>query len=136
MAEGTDSAGISGNTADSLDKEGAKRRDSEMAVDGRTSCPTKDDGDVAECDGKNDAPPGCSPVEKAEALKTEGNELFKQHQYAEAVSKYSAAIDTIDESPLDPKETQLHVYLCNRSFAHLRMENFGMAPHLRFRILF
>ncbi|CDJ56858.1 serine/threonine protein phosphatase, putative [Eimeria maxima] len=127
MAEGTDSAGISGNTADSLDKEGAKRRDSEMAVDGRTSCPTKDDGDVAECDGKNDAPPGCSPVEKAEALKTEGNELFKQHQYAEAVSKYSAAIDTIDESPLDPKETQLHVYLCNRSFAHLRMENFGSA---------
>lgn len=125
MAEGSDSAGISGNSAESLRKEAAKRRDGEMAVDGGSSCAAKEAGDGAERDGKNDAV-GCSPLEKAEAFKTEGNELFKQHQYAEAVSKYSAAIDTIDESSLDPKETQLHVYLCNRSFAHLRMENFGM----------
>ena len=65
-------------------------------------------------------------LEKAEALKAEGNELFKNHHFAEAVAKYSAAIDTIDDSDVDARQTQIHVYLCNRAFAHLRMENFGM----------
>ncbi|KAL8446170.1 hypothetical protein Emed_005125 [Eimeria media] len=74
----------------------------------------------------NDSVPA-EVLEKAEALKAEGNELFKQHHFPEAVAKYSAAIDAVDSASVDPRQTQLHVYLCNRAFAHLKMENFGSA---------
>ncbi|XP_026191995.1 serine/threonine-protein phosphatase 5 [Cyclospora cayetanensis] len=97
-----------------------------MAVDGGGTCTTNESGKVAHCEVKDDKAIA-AVLEKADAFKAEGNGYFKQHQYAEAVTKYSAAIDTIDDAPVDPRETQLHVYLCNRAFAHLRLENFGSA---------
>lgn len=126
MAEGSDSAAISCNSAESLKREEGQIKDSAMAVDGGGSCAAKEAGSVAPCSEK-DVSASAAVLERAEALKNEGNVLFKQHQYAEAVAKYSAAIDLVDEAPVDPRETQLHVFLCNRAFAHLRMENFGAA---------
>ncbi|CDJ66091.1 serine/threonine protein phosphatase, putative [Eimeria necatrix] len=126
MAEGSDSAAISCNSAESLKREEGQIKDSAMAVDGGGSCAAKEAGSVAPCSEK-DVSASAAVLERAEALKNEGNVLFKQHQYAEAVAKYSAAIDLVDEAPVDPRETQLHVFLCNRAFAHLRMENFGSA---------
>jgi serine/threonine-protein phosphatase 5 len=55
---------------------------------------------------------------KAEAIKNEGNELFKQAHYKDALEKYNAAIDLNPEVP---------TYYCNRAFCHTRMENHGLA---------
>ena len=55
---------------------------------------------------------------KADALKDEGNALFKDGKYADAVSKYDAAIELNPEVP---------AYYTNRAFCHLKMENHGLA---------
>lgn len=126
MAEGGDSAGMSGESTESVENSERHRKGSKMAVDGGGSCAAADSEDIAPGGGeKNNDNVHATCLEKADALKAEGNELFKQHQYAEAVAKYTAAIDAIDAAAVDPRQTQLHVYLCNRAFAHLRMENFG-----------
>ncbi|KAK3237861.1 hypothetical protein CYMTET_52091 [Cymbomonas tetramitiformis] len=52
---------------------------------------------------------------RAEALKGEANEAFKGNKYAKAIILYGQAIDE------DPTNA---VYYSNRSFAHLRLENF------------
>ena len=54
----------------------------------------------------------------AEALKNEGNELFKAGKYAEAVVKYGEAID------LDP---EVPAYYSNRAFCHIKTESMGSA---------
>ena len=54
----------------------------------------------------------------AEALKNEGNELFKAGKYADAVVKYGEAIDVDPEVP---------AYYSNRAFCHIKMENHGLA---------
>ncbi|XP_055349067.1 serine/threonine-protein phosphatase 5-like [Paramacrobiotus metropolitanus] len=55
---------------------------------------------------------------KAEQLKDEGNELFKQGHYEQAVELYSQAIDW---------NPSVAAYYANRSFAYLRFELFGSA---------
>jgi len=67
-------------------------------------------------DGSNSCE-GLHPCE-AETFKNDANEHFKRGEYAEAVEKYSKAIN------LDPKNA---VYFANRSIAYLRMECFGYA---------
>lgn len=56
--------------------------------------------------------------EKAEALKSEANEYFKQEKFQQAVEFYTKALE------LNPKKA---VYYANRSIANLRLENFGYA---------
>jgi len=55
---------------------------------------------------------------RAEAVKNEGNELFKESHFADALEKYNQAIDLNPEVP---------TYYCNRAFCHTKMENHGLA---------
>lgn len=55
---------------------------------------------------------------RAEELKTQGNQKFKEAHFADAVSLYSMALDEAPNSAL---------LLCNRSLAHLKLENYGYA---------
>uniref|UniRef100_H2Z6Q4 Serine/threonine-protein phosphatase n=1 Tax=Ciona savignyi TaxID=51511 RepID=H2Z6Q4_CIOSA len=55
---------------------------------------------------------------RAEKFKEEANQLFKDKKYEEAVELYTRAIEA------NPKSS---VYHANRSFAHLRLENYGFA---------
>jgi serine/threonine-protein phosphatase 5 len=55
-------------------------------------------------------------VEKAEKLKADANELFKNEKFGAAIELYSQAI------LLCPSNA---VYYANRSIANHRMENFG-----------
>eukprot|EP01113_Clastostelium_recurvatum_P027663 TRINITY_DN3340_c0_g1_i2.p1 TRINITY_DN3340_c0_g1~~TRINITY_DN3340_c0_g1_i2.p1 ORF type:complete len:476 (-),score=61.94 TRINITY_DN3340_c0_g1_i2:41-1468(-) len=55
--------------------------------------------------------------EEAERLKTEANKFFEQKKYKEAVASYSQAIDACPTA----------ILFSNRSFAHIKMENFGSA---------
>lgn len=56
--------------------------------------------------------------EQAISLKDEGNAFLKQHKYADAISKYSAAIE------LDPKNA---IFFSNRAQAHISLEEYGLA---------
>ncbi len=56
--------------------------------------------------------------ERAEQLKSEANDFFKQEKFAQAEDFYSKAIE------LDNANA---VYYANRAFAHLKQENFGSA---------
>ena len=55
-------------------------------------------------------------MEKAEKLKAEANELFKNERFSAAVDLYTQAIS------LNPSNA---VYFANRSIANHRLENFG-----------
>lgn len=128
MAEGADSAGMTGETTEPVEQNEVHKTQSAMVANGDGSFPASDAGDASQGVNKNNGNNIHSAVlGKADVLKAEGNELFKQHQFSEAVAKYSAAVDMIDSADVDPRQTQLHVYLCNRAFAHLKMENFGSA---------
>jgi len=62
--------------------------------------------------------PSQEDVDKAEGLKAQANQFFKDEKYQQAADLYSEAID------LNPNNA---VYYANRSIANLRMENFGYA---------
>ncbi|KRX08988.1 hypothetical protein PPERSA_08191 [Pseudocohnilembus persalinus] len=57
----------------------------------------------------------------AEECKNEGNNYFKKSEYPQALEWYNKAYE------LDSDSTKAAVYLSNRSFCHLKMENFGLA---------
>ena len=57
-------------------------------------------------------------LERAEALKNEGNALFQQERFALAVEKYNDAIELNPEVP---------AYYSNRAFCHLKLESYGLA---------
>jgi serine/threonine-protein phosphatase 5 len=56
-------------------------------------------------------------VEKANALKDEGNEFLKAHRYAQAAEKYSAAIDLYPTA----------IFYSNRAQAMIKLESYGLA---------
>jgi len=56
--------------------------------------------------------------EVAENYKAEANNLFAHKRFHEALDLYSAAIQTDPDNP---------IYLCNRAFAHIKLENYGQA---------
>lgn len=58
---------------------------------------------------------------KAEEFKTQGNEFFKNWKYQEAYDAYSKAVD------VNVGGAKQCVYLSNRAFASLRLENYGIA---------
>lgn len=64
------------------------------------------------CDNEKDC------FQQAEELKQQANSCFKDKKYEEAIELYSAAIDKYPDSA---------IYYANRSFAHLRLENYGYA---------
>eukprot|EP00928_Gymnodinium_smaydae_P086402 TRINITY_DN7048_c0_g3_i1.p1 TRINITY_DN7048_c0_g3~~TRINITY_DN7048_c0_g3_i1.p1 ORF type:complete len:563 (+),score=139.96 TRINITY_DN7048_c0_g3_i1:174-1862(+) len=72
---------------------------------------------------------------RAERAKAEGNEWFKKHEFSKALASYTDAIDLSedegDDDSLDSldgtKHPFIHVYYANRSFCHIKMENFGSA---------
>jgi len=55
---------------------------------------------------------------KAEAVKNQGNDFFKEGKWKLALEKYNAAIDLNPEVP---------TYYCNRAFCHIKMESYGCA---------
>ncbi|KAK7316721.1 hypothetical protein RJT34_00390 [Clitoria ternatea] len=59
-----------------------------------------------------------SNVAKAEELKVLANDAFKARKYAQAIDLYTQAIEV---------NSQNAVYLANRAFAHLRLEEYGSA---------
>ncbi|KAL8431763.1 hypothetical protein ACSSS7_005089 [Eimeria intestinalis] len=129
MAEGGRPAHVRGESGEPMESREEPREERAMKEEAASIPPVKEDYTSTEAEAprkedRNDAIP-TDVLEKAESLKAEGNDLFKQHQFSDAVAKYSAAIDTVDTAPIDPRQTQLHVYLCNRAFAHLKMENFA-----------
>ena len=59
-------------------------------------------------------------LQEAEALKEMGNVCFTEHHFEKSVEFYSQAIEKIGVT--HPKAA---VYLCNRSFAQIKLENYG-----------
>lgn len=56
--------------------------------------------------------------EQAEEIKAAANKLFKSGKYADAVEKYTEAINI---------DSGVAAYYCNRSLAHIKLENYGYA---------
>ena len=70
----------------------------------------------------------CTPAERAEALKCQGNDAFKfgkgnHYYYREAIKCYAAALAVPDADDVGLRAT----CLSNRAEAHLRLENWGHA---------
>ena len=59
---------------------------------------------------------------QAEALKESGNKLFLEGHFDLSIDYYTQAIDAIG-----PSHRKAAVYLCNRSFANIKLENYGCA---------
>lgn len=57
----------------------------------------------------------------AEKFKDKGNEYFKEGKYAEAIDEYTKAVDLKVEGP------KAAVFLTNRAFANMKLENYGLA---------
>jgi len=60
-------------------------------------------------------------IEQAEKFKEEGNNHFKVGKYADALSMYIKAVEIGADSP------KTAIYLSNRAFCHIKMENYGLA---------
>lgn len=69
---------------------------------------------------------------RAEEYRNLGNELFKNSHYEAASQAYSKAIEECETLENPAAVGLLHIYLCNRAFCHLKLENFGelLAQHL------
>ncbi|CAI5758397.1 unnamed protein product [Candida verbasci] len=57
-------------------------------------------------------------MSKAEEFKNEGNTLFKQHKFNEAIDSYTRAIKINDKNA---------IYYSNRAQVHIKLENYGFA---------
>lgn len=58
---------------------------------------------------------------KAEEYKVKGNEFFKISKYEQAINEYTLAIEATKDS------NKKAIYLSNRAFCHIKMENLGLA---------
>ncbi|KAL5360354.1 hypothetical protein BJX96DRAFT_165093 [Aspergillus floccosus] len=59
-----------------------------------------------------------SDLEAATALKVQGNQAFKEHEWPTAVDFYTQAIEKYDREPS---------FFCNRAQAHIKLEAYGFA---------
>ena len=60
-------------------------------------------------------------VKSADELKNEGNAFFLEGHFAKATELYTMAIEK------SCSDKALAVYLCNRSIAQIKLENYGSA---------
>ena len=60
-------------------------------------------------------------IAEAENFKVKGNEAFKANDYTQAILHYSEAIKCMPEGP------KAAIYYSNRAFAHMKLENYGLA---------
>eukprot|EP00398_MALV-I-01_sp_L67-1_P000169 gene169-918_t len=67
----------------------------------------------------------------ADQAKDEGNNFFKESKYHDALVKYTEAVNQSEIQEAEHGEgcanPKLKIYLSNRAFCHIRMENFGSA---------
>jgi tetratricopeptide (TPR) repeat protein len=64
---------------------------------------------------------------ESEKSKEAGNNELKNNQFEKAVDCYTKAIElALSEGSRVPK-TKLAIYYANRSFAHIKLENYGLA---------
>jgi serine/threonine-protein phosphatase 5 len=61
-------------------------------------------------------------IKEAELLKESGNLRFNEHLFQDSIDFYTKAIDKIGL-----ENTKVSVYLCNRSLAQIKLENYGCA---------
>lgn len=67
--------------------------------------------------------PQTDPIlDAAEKLKNQGNDCFNNRRFADSVTFYTSAIDKLGAA-----HKKSAVYFCNRSFANIKLENFGVA---------
>ena len=60
-------------------------------------------------------------LQKAENLKTQGNDLLKAKKYNEALDLYSQAVETVSKGP------NSHIYYSNRAAAYTYLKNYDSA---------
>lgn len=60
-------------------------------------------------------------LKKAENIKECGNKYLKEENNTEALNKFTEAIDMSIETKKNA------IYYSNRSFVHIKMENYGLA---------
>lgn len=60
-------------------------------------------------------------LQKAEKFKVEGNNFLKENKFMQAVDSFTKAVDMKVETLNNA------IYLSNRAFIHIKMENFGLA---------
>lgn len=58
---------------------------------------------------------------EAESLKIRGNSYVKENRYTQAIDSFTKALDLKIETKSNA------IYLCNRAFINLKLENFGLA---------
>ena len=60
-----------------------------------------------------------------EKHKDEGNKLLKEYHFDNAIESYTTAIEKGKEAVEFPSQ-KLAIYFANRSFAHIKNENYGL----------
>eukprot|EP00916_Digyalum_oweni_P000306 GHVL01000531.1.p1 GENE.GHVL01000531.1~~GHVL01000531.1.p1 ORF type:complete len:301 (+),score=39.00 GHVL01000531.1:2033-2935(+) len=73
---------------------------------------------------KNPAVVDESVLRQVEEFRQKGNEEFGKQHFAAALDFYTKAIDMKEENRINDN---LHLLYCNRSFCHIKIENFGSA---------
>eukprot|EP00916_Digyalum_oweni_P000315 GHVL01000540.1.p3 GENE.GHVL01000540.1~~GHVL01000540.1.p3 ORF type:complete len:132 (+),score=19.42 GHVL01000540.1:988-1383(+) len=71
---------------------------------------------------KNPAVVDESVLRQVEEFRQKGNEEFGKQHFAAALDFYTKAIDMKEENRINDN---LHLLYCNRSFCHIKIENFG-----------
>lgn len=64
---------------------------------------------------------------QAEKYKNLGNNLFKESHYEAACQSYSHAVEACETLSNPTVVDCFHIYLCNRAFCQIKLENFGSA---------
>ncbi len=64
---------------------------------------------------------------ESERLKDEGNGELKNNRFEKAVEFYTKAIETAQAEGSRVPKSKLAIYYANRAFAHIKLENYGLA---------
>lgn len=64
---------------------------------------------------------------ESEKRKEDGNNELKNNQFEKAVECYTKAIELAQAEGSRVPKSKLAIYYANRSFAHIKLENYGLA---------
>lgn len=67
------------------------------------------------------------PLTISEQYKEEGNNYLKDNHFEKAVESYTKAIETAQAEGSRVPKNKLSIYYANRSFAQIKLENYGLA---------